>query len=682
MEAGDVDDNCHGSRRKVDGRHVDTSQWASPDEGALEGSRRALYRARKQAVLLYLCGAPADTIRRQTSLGAKQAYRLIRERCLLTHPDGRPYGWRGLVPWLRLNPYRRRRKIHVDQFGRGAAGAMRALLDCHPELRGAFDARILASASGKRLVETRQSRRRHCAWFPDQLRGLGYEARNEWPFNTSSVGYSSICRYIDKVRSCNPKALAAATGGPDLALKLKTGDGTGRPVQKFMQRVEMDAHKLDGRFCVSLPLMGGGFREKIVHRLWVIVILEVISRTVLGYYFSVRREVSKDDVLRALKRALGRWHLRPVSFCDMPYLPGAGLLSTLGEDFVGLCWDETSVDGALAETCQHVRDVLRDCVGSTLLDPKTSFSKRRSKDDRPFIEAFFRNLAGQGFQRLSNSTGAKPGDRKGRQPEEVALAARFQYEYAEELLDVLIANYNATPHGGIGNRTPLAYAKFLHQHSPQSLRRADVAVVEALFSIRKRCIVRGGAATGRAPFVEFHYGRYTNEVLHNRHDLVGSEIWVICHKEDDCRVALACTLGGMSLGVLRASPPWNISPHSLSVRAAICQACSHGKFTIPTGGDAIDVFMRYVESQAHNRLPVHPAYLEARRILAAAADSTIGAAALDAAMERARADGASTERGERTAKKPAAKRVRSDAAAPPKPARDSMLPPRRMAESR
>ncbi len=45
-----------------------------------------------------------------------------------------------------------------------------------------------------------------------------------------------------------------------------------------MQRVEMDAHKLDGRFCVSLPLMGGGFQEKIVHRLWVIVILEVVSR--------------------------------------------------------------------------------------------------------------------------------------------------------------------------------------------------------------------------------------------------------------------------------------------------------------------------------------------------------------------------------------------------------------------
>ncbi|GLC93227.1 hypothetical protein Tamer19_26350 [Cupriavidus sp. TA19] len=261
MEVRDADDSCHCSRRTIGRRAIDTSLWASPDEGALEGERRALYFARKQAVSLYLSGATADTIKRLTSLGAKQAYRLIRERCLETHPDGRPYGWRGLVPWTRIKHYRRHRKIHVSQFGGGAVGALQALLDAQPELRQAFEARILASASGKGLVETQPSKRRHCGWLLDQLRELGCEQRNEWPFNTATLGYVSIGRYIDRVLSANPRALAAASGGPDLVSKLKTGDGNGRPVRKFMQRVEMDAHKLDGRFCVSLPLMGGGFRE-------------------------------------------------------------------------------------------------------------------------------------------------------------------------------------------------------------------------------------------------------------------------------------------------------------------------------------------------------------------------------------------------------------------------------------
>ncbi|GAB7549956.1 hypothetical protein [Cupriavidus sp. 8B] len=403
----------------------------------------------------------------------------------------------------------------------------------------------------------------------------------------------------------------------------------------------------------------------------------------VGYYFSIRREVSSDDVLRAIKRALGRWSPRPVSFSDTPYLPDAGLLAAAGEDFVGLCWDETSVDGALAETCQHVRDALRDAVGSALLDPKTSFSKRRSKDDRPFIEAFFRNLAGQGFQRLSSTTGAKPHDRKGKEPEAVALASRFQYEYAEELLDVLIANYNATPHRGIANRTPLAYARFLAQHGERNPRHADPAVVQALFSVRKRCRVRGGAEVGRAPFVEFYYSRYTNEVLHNRQDLVGAEIWVTCHQEDDCRIALASTLDGMSLGVLRAAPPWNLSPHSLAVRAAVCQACARGQFTIPAGADAIEVFLRYVESQTNHRLPVHPAYLEARRILAAAANSSIGATMFDAAAARGdvagRAPGTDSPSGGKVTGRrspqeagPAARGHESE----------STLPPRRMAQSK
>lgn len=672
MEAGDIEHGDSCARRIVGGNTIDTSQWPTPDEGALEGNRRALYFARKLAVELYLSGATTCVLKQQTSLGAKQAYRLIRERCLETHPDGRPYGWRGLVPWFRVKPYRRRVKIEVDQFGKGAVGAMQALLDCHPDLREAFDARIRAGVSGKRLVETRRSRRRHCAWFLEQLRGLGYEARSEWPFNTSSQGYFSVCRYIDSLLAADPRSLAAATGGPDLVSKLKTGDGTGRPALKFMQRVEMDAHKLDGRFCVSLPLMGGGFQEKIVHRLWVIVILEVVSRAVVGYYFSIRREVSSDDVLRAIKRALGRWSPRPVSFSDTPYLPDAGLLAAAGEDFVGLCWDETSVDGALAETCQQVRDALRDAVGSALLDPKTSFSKRRSKDDRPFIEAFFRNLAGQGFQRLSSTTGAKPHDRKGKEPEAVALASRFQYEYAEELLDVLIANYNATPHRGIANRTPLAYARFLAQHGERNPRHADPAVVQALFSVRKRCRVRGGAEVGRAPFVEFYYSRYTNEVLHNRQDLVGAEIWVTCHQEDDCRIAMASTLDGMSLGVLRAAPPWNLSPHSLAVRAAVCQACARGQFTIPAGADAIEVFLRYVESQTNHRLPVHPAYLEARRILAAAANSSIGATMFDAAA--ARGDVAGHAAGRRSPQEawPGARGDESE----------FTLPPRRMAQSK
>ncbi|AWV02739.1 hypothetical protein DM992_25545 [Burkholderia sp. JP2-270] len=634
MATDDSEKQPKFSQRIVRGRAIDTSHWVTPDVGAMTDSRQARYFARKKAVELYLEGATSESIEQATSLGAKQAYRLINERCLETHEDGREYGWRGLIPYERVRPYRRTKRIRVDNYGGGAAGAMQVVLDAHPELRRDFDARIQTIPRAGKLAEIKRSRTRHQSWFLDQLRALGYEIRNEWPFNTASRGYYSIRRYIEKVLSANPKALAHEAGGPDLVKKLATGDGTNRPVFRFMQRVEMDAHKLDGRFCVLLPQIGGGFLEKIIHRLWVIVLLEITSRAVIGYYLSLRREVSKDDVLRAIKGSLTPWVQRQVTFCEEPYKPGAGLLSILGPAYIGLCWDETSVDGALAETCQHVRQSLEEVVRSKLLDPSNSFSRRRSKDDRPFIEAFFRHLAALGFQRLSNTTGAKPKDKKGRDPDDVAVTSRFQYEYAEELIDVLIANYNSTPHRSIGNRTPLEYAEFLYRQSSSALRHVDAEMVNSMFSVRKLCTVRGGASKGRRPYVEFLNATYSNEVLGARYDLVGSKIWVIAHRENDARIAMGVEISGTSLGVLRAAPPWNGLPHSLAVRTAICQANRARKFDISPGMDPVEALIHYSEAQPKGKLPVHPAYLEARRIIAAAATQSVGDMMLDAAMKR------------------------------------------------
>ena len=619
----------------INGVHVDFSSWPTPDEGALQGDLRARYFSRKKAVQLFLAGASESVIKAAGSIGAKQAYRLVRERCLAPHSDGLVYGWRGLIPYLRIQSYHRRKKIRVDKFGLGAAGAMQTLLDLYPELRRKFEKRILSSHPVDKLSETKKTRISHSRWFLTELRQLGCEQRNEWPFNTLNLGYMSVCRFVDSVLKAHPRAAALLIGGPDLAKKLSSGDGVDRPINRFMQRVEMDAHKLDGRFCISIPMMNGGHKDKIIHRLWVVVIIEIVSRVVLGYYFSLRKEVSKDDVLRAIKASLTRWKRRDISFSEIPYRDDAGFLSNIDDNYIGLCWDEISVDGALAETCISVKSEIRDVVHANLVEPNNSFSKRRSKDDRPFIESFFRTLASRGFQRLTNTTGAKPSDKKGRNPDAVALTSSFQYEYAEELLDVLIANYNATPHSGIGHRSPLAYAQFCLARDPTTFRNADAGAVQAIMSLRKLCMVKGGAASGRAPFVNFYGARYTNDLLRSRFDLVGKKIWIINHLENDARVVQASTQDGKLLGVLRAAPPWHASPHSLAIRTAINSAVVGGKLILPPGADGVETFIQYVEAQPNDKLPVHVAYIEARRIMVEAAERAVGCSMLESARQRA-----------------------------------------------
>jgi len=655
--------------RKIKGLSYTTlaeiENWPTPDEGAFSDNDRSLYLKRKNAVKMYFSGCSDESLRESCGFCLVHVYRMITERCLQTHPDGLIYGWRGLIPKLRIKPYTRNKKVDIDEFGNGAAGAMQLVLDLHPDLRKSFEKRILSSDSSTKLVSTKRPRQSNWKWFLNELRKLGYEHRNQWPFNTQNRGYVTVGNYINNVLAANPEQAARVLGGPDTVKKLITGDGVDRPVFNIFQRVEMDAHKIDGRFCVMIPDMDGGYIPKIIHRIWVIVILEICSRAVLGYYLSMGKEVSKDDVLRTIKMALTPWQPRTLSFSDHAYQDGAALPSGISDQYVGICWDETSVDGALAETCIHVETILKDVVGSKLLSPKSGFSSRRSKDDRPFIESFFRNLASEGFQRLSNSTGAKPSEKNGRDPDKIAFASQFQLEHAEELLDVIIANYNATPHTGLGHRTPLEYMRFISSRADVSLRRADANSVQGILTHRKKCRVNGSLKDGRKPYVNFEGARYTNEILQQRFDLVNSYIWVINHLEDDARVAQASTLDGQILGILRASPPWHKLPHSIKVRSAINAALRRGKFLISSDVDAVEAFLEYSESQPNGKLPIHPTYLEIRRILAQQANQNIGQTVLETALSLA---------SKNTPTAPPEKSPSSSTGT-------SNLPPRRMAES-
>lgn len=612
--------------------YEDLDAWPRPDEGGL-GEKTTCYQKRKAAVRHYLQGTADAELRRCFSLSSKGIYRLIIKRCLAVHPDGQIYGWRGLIPYLRIEHYTRKKKVTVDAAGRGAVGAMRMVLDLEPTLRTAFDKRILAGHHDGKLEE-KHSCRSHWKWFVEKLREKGYAIRNEWPFNTESVGYLSVCRYVKAVLAARPEKGAAVVGGKDAQRKLKSGDGVDRPVGQLFQRVEMDAHKLDGRFCILIPRGDGSYAEKIVHRLWVIVLLEVMTRAVVGYYFSYRYEISKDDVLRAIKMALTPWERRSISFGNLAYRDGAALPSGHSPAYVGVCWEETSVDGALAERCEHVRVVLKNVMGSELIEPSSGFSARRSKDDRPFIESFFRHLGSGGFHRLSNTTGGKPKDKGGNNPDRVAVVSRFQVDYAEEMVEVLIANYNATPHSGLGGRTPLEYLDFLASRPGRNnLRYADPEEVQRMLSYRKLCAVRGNLAEGRRPYVNFANATYHGDTLSQRFDLIGKRIWVENHIERDARVALAYTPSGDALGALRAAPPWHKTPHSIEVRAAIVSCLRRKLFRLSADGDAVQNFHEFYEASG-GKLPPHPMFLESRRILAQYGQQHLGDVVLASAMEK------------------------------------------------
>lgn len=615
---------------------IDT--WPTFDEGALTDKIREKFLDRKKAVILYLQGSNDEEIRLHTSLSAKQIYRLITERCSLTHEDGRIYGWRGLIPNQNIKPYNRIKKLNSNNDGCGHSGALKLIFDIHPLLRLNFNERILRIPKSSKIEEINTSKRSHWKWLLNELKKLGYEARYEWPFNTKKIGYQTICTYIQSVLENNPKR-TVKINGKESTQKYQTGDGVNRPIHKPFSRVEMDAHKIDGRFCIIVPDITGAYTSKIIHRIWIIVIIDVFTRVVLGYHISFEKEVNQNDILRTIKNSLTQWQPKNNMISEIKYIENAGFPSYLSKDLLGICWDETSVDGALAENSKLVEKTLLEVVGSKLISPisqEPNFSKRRNKDDRPFIESFFRHLSCNGFQRLSNTTGKDHKSKHGRDPEKIALAGQFQLEYAMELIDVIIANYNATPHSSLGYRTPLEYLQTLSHNPNIHFRYADSHDIQNILSFRKKCRVNGDLKSGRAPFVNFQGARYSNEILRQRYDLIGQSIWIVNHLENDARVALANTVQGGALGVLRASPPWNKFPHSLLVRKTINSAIQRKIIHVSQNQDAIEEFLNFIEN--NKKIPVHPAYLEARRILTLTMEENIGQHILEKAKDKVRFD--------------------------------------------
>ncbi|MGP8431830.1 helix-turn-helix domain-containing protein [Paraburkholderia fungorum] len=605
---------------------VDLESWPVVDEHALSGPRRDLYRRRAQAIRLYLEGASTARIKEACGIGRGQAYRLLTERCLKQHPDGRVYGWRGALAHERVKAYTRSAPLQLNNWGGGAVGALQWVFESPGGL--GLEARLRDRILRKRgeLESSRRPRLAVFRWFLGELRERGFERRGEWPFNVEKRGYVTLCRYIDRVLTDHPERQRQLAGGEDAMRKARAGDGTRRPALQLFERVECDAHKLDARMVVLVPSPHGGTEPRVIHRLWVVALIEVASRAVLGYHLSLRRECSAEDVLRAVRCALTEWTPRTLQFSGDAYVPGAGLPSYRSAQFVGACWNEFSVDGALANVCARVEGTLHDVVGATLIKPQdpASYSCRRSKDDRPFIESFFGRLAAGGFHQLTTTTGSSPADKRGADPGQTALATHFQLEYAEELLDTLIANYNATPHTGLGYRAPLDQLELLAATRSEPLRMVDSAAVRRMVGVRKLCTLLGGVRTGRRAHFNFANARYSAEWLCLRNDLLGKNLWLHVENEDDARFVSVSTQQGLFLGVVRAGPPWHRTPHSLYVRQAIRALDKRRLLHLSANCDAVEALLRYAESSPGQKLPVHPAYLEARRILQQHAEALTG----------------------------------------------------------
>jgi hypothetical protein len=598
------------SLSKLDQGLLNTGSWPGADDLSLPKDEQDLFVRRANAVKAYIKNDVATLV--NTALSPQEALRLLR-RCLTTHPDGRIYGFRALLPHIRVKKYTRISKVDPSLFEtNGYSGAFLSLLENHTVLKDLIEREVFKKFKKKEVYESRVSVRNLHKKFLEKCKELGLEIKNEYPFNTHKLAYNALAEYVNKIQLENPKLAIAANQSLGASKTFVTSDGSERPVKEAFQRVECDAHHIDAMFCILIPSQFGELIPKVVKRLWVIIIEELQSRAILGYQLSLRRECNSSDILEAIKSALTKWQPRQLVIPELKYNDGAGFPSSYSSRYCGVLWQEFSTDQALANISDRVKSKL-SLISSGYTEPLVV--NRHIPNDRPFIERFFKTLETNGFHRLPSTTGSGIDDPSKSNPEILACKYFIQLEHLEDLMDVLLANYNAIPHSSIGYRNPLQYLDFLT--AKQDLVYADPVELEKILSIREKVTVKGGLKTGRRPFVHYCYATYSSDALKRAYQLCGKKI-IFEVNPKDARIARAYTEDGAELGILKAAPPWNLTPHTLEARRTISNLRERKLIYYSQNDDPIITYLRYIEGLLAKKKCKHPptAYLELRSIFA------------------------------------------------------------------
>jgi putative transposase len=369
-----------------------------------------------------------------------------------------------------------------------------------------------------------------------------------------------------------------------------------RPVTEPFDTVEFDAHKLDLRLKILDQDPEGEEHVLEIERVWLLAVIDVGSRAILGYTLCLRREYGRYDAIRTFEKALTSMSLPTITIGDLEPMQSGGFVSTALPETAYACWRIIRFDNARAHLAADSLDVACELLGCTV-DAGPAYDP----NDRPFIERFFGTVAERFIHRLPGTTGSNSADTL-RKLRDVRgdLRMILSFEELRELLAVWVWNYNGSPHGGLaGGRTPLEAIRLavrdrqiMLRHVPQELR-GNLCLLQSVHLAR----VRGNVQRGDKPHISFYHIRYTSHRLAQSPQLIGQSLRVF-YDADDIRVLRAYLADGTELGELKAGGLWLVTPHSLEMRKRIFKVKRLRQLRFGDSDDPVQAYLNYKRGQS------------------------------------------------------------------------------------
>jgi hypothetical protein len=499
--------------------------------------------------------------------GFSTAYaKRLRAKALRKMPDGSRAGQRALVPWFRMKEYRRKVGPQFKRPGQhgGDSGLLQRFFREHRDIQKVIDDLWIGRKRRNRPKESRRSVKAILKRLIELCDAKGVE----FALRSRDHGRESLRRYLHSLDIGDFRRAAKEEGGAEAHRRAgRACDPITHVVAALYTTIEIDEYTVDARFIFSIVPPSEMPIDMVLERFKIIAARETGSMACLGYHIVWRTEVNAIDVIQLLHKIIKPWTPMTLTTPGLKYQQGAGFPNGWVE---GLDWTipaRISLDGALA----HLAGDVQAFIGQSPLSISLVNYEPGAPNQRWGIEQMFLTLARE-IQRLPNTTGAFPGDPRGKHAEEEALKYQMTLDLCVELVEVIMTGINVEPIKTLEYRTPLQYIRWLLTQGVPMLRHLEphLRPVFLIPVLQREVTVHARTERGERPYVNFHYCTYSSALLKNATNLIGKKILI---RVDPlrARTVQAFTLDGVFLCVLYVEGAWGRFEHTLFERTVANQ---------------------------------------------------------------------------------------------------------------
>ena len=557
------------------------STWKSVLTDSMSLEQKELFLKRKKAVDMYINGNSINDIVKETGLHRTEPSRLV-NRCSELDENGMPFGYSALIPYKRQSSYDRKADNGSDS--KGLSGAFSTLLLKYTDLENFIRSTYFArkdSPKEKNITPMILHEK-----FLKECRKIGL-TESDYPFITNDLGQRSLYRYLNELE--REKSSSAIFRYGENAIQKFHAVGKGQrmslPATRPFAQVQLDGHKIDCIMTVKIKNIDGDYELLPISRIWLLTVIDVATRTILGHYITLNTEYDRFDVLKCIKNAIEPKERIIFTIEGFHYPKEEGFHSLAIPTTEWALFDEIMLDNAMAH-------LAKDVVGqiSEYLKCSLNFGPVATPERRGIIERFFQALETRGYHRLASTTGTGINDPRKKNAEKDAIKYEISSSDIIELTEILIAQYNNTPHENLNGFTPLQIMKqrmergLIPRFLPTEYR--ENFTILSFVETRK---VRGSVESGRRPYVRYLNVEYRNDVLSKAYSLVGRTLSLKINPED-LRFIEAYYEDGSEFGMLFASGKWVNTKHSLKDRERINQYLYTKKIKLTQFDDPIDIY--------------------------------------------------------------------------------------------